>query len=192
MWGAAVVRKVRGYLTTTGAYFDNKASAEAYEAVQAFNKAASEFYDGAGLSGTIKDYMIDKLREFLLNEKDVVKAYISLVHSIPAPDANDIRAPDTGPVDAGPPQSLPLAPEHTAPEGFEAIFGRRVEQLLDGGEESDQLSFDRLMGEGAEGLHERVWLPGISEVESLEEADESLREGVEVTTELATGGESDS
>lgn len=120
-----MTRPVRGFMTKHGHFFATKAEAATHEATTDFHDALNAHMLGAGLSGTVQEFVVDKVREFVLINKDAVRAYITLMKSIPEVNTTDIRSvllqPATGPVDIlGHMDPTDLLYPDTDPEPMEA------------------------------------------------------------------------
>lgn len=110
-----MTRPVRGFLTKQGKFFDTKIAAQTYEATTEFHEKLQAHLEASGFGSTLLDFTMDKVREFVLLNREVVKDYISLVKSIPEPTKYDLRVELLHPqADPEPPVFEPLDEDQDA------------------------------------------------------------------------------
>lgn len=145
-----MTRPVRGFLTKDGKFFDSKAGANAYEAAMEFHEALSQHLETAGFTREVKDFIMDKVREFVLIHKTVVGRYTSLINSIPEVNENDLRSiivlPTTEPV-----AELPMI---EVDDAFVSAFVQAMGTDDPGGTTSGDVSLVGLDGESEPSLPE--------------------------------------
>jgi hypothetical protein len=83
-------RKVNGFLTKTGHYFDTKLEAEQYEAVYDVNEAIEALLRDSRFVGfNSVEYMRQRLRAFLIEQHVVVQRYTSQKYLPDLPELPD-------------------------------------------------------------------------------------------------------
>jgi len=146
-----MTRPVRGFMTKHGNFFTTKAEAALHEATTDFHDALNTHMQDAGLSGTVQEFVVDKVREFVLINKDAVRAYITLMKSIPEFNKSDIRSvllqPATAPVVELDPEPQPM--EDEIDEDFVSAFDQTLGPDDRTGTSTGDTTVDRLDGDSS-------------------------------------------
>lgn len=147
-----MTRKASGYLTKTGHFYSTKNEADMREALDDMDNSLHDHLTESNLEGAALEFIMDKVKEFVLLNKEVVKRYITLIDKVPEINKTDIRSvlfqPATEPVEYSYTEASTeiLIDEDT--DAFVSAFDGGTMEPIDGsGEEAGGDEMDRQLGE---------------------------------------------